>query len=107
MTYQKLKDGYIRRMSDGALIPENENNQDYQEYLADKEKVVEVVDVSVMQPPPSKEELAKREAVAQKKAAIRELELKSLRKLFDGESLTAVNAERAKLRGEINQLEGV
>jgi hypothetical protein len=49
----------------------------------------------------------KKRRSAEKKAAIRELELKSLRKLFDGESLTAVNAERAKLRGEINQLEGV
>jgi len=60
-------------------------------------------------PPPvlTKEELEKRNAVAKKKAAIRELELKNLRKLYDGEDITAVNAERAKLRGEINELEGV
>jgi hypothetical protein len=33
------------------------------------------------------------------------LEIKNLRKLYDGEDMTAVNAERAKLRAEIQKLE--
>jgi 5'-deoxynucleotidase YfbR-like HD superfamily hydrolase len=39
-----------------------------------------------------------------KKDAVSALELKNLRKLYDGEDITAVNAERAKLRKEINAL---
>ena len=39
-----------------------------------------------------------------KQAKLQELELKNLRKLFDGEDLTAVNVERLKLRAEIQGL---
>ena len=42
----------------------------------------------------------------QKKSEVSALELKNLRKLYDGEDITAVNAERLKLRNEIKQLEG-
>jgi hypothetical protein len=48
---------------------------------------------------------AEKERQKQEKAnQITALELKNLRKLFDGEDITAVNAERAKLRKEINAL---
>lgn len=40
----------------------------------------------------------------EKSAQITALELKNLRKLFDGEDLTAVNAERARKRQEIQAL---
>lgn len=40
----------------------------------------------------------------EKAAQITALELKNLRKLFDGEDLTAVNAERARKRQEIQAL---
>jgi membrane-bound ClpP family serine protease len=49
--------------------------------------------------------MAKEEAKQQKASQITALELKSLRKLFDGESLTEVNSERLKLRNEIKALE--
>ena len=45
------------------------------------------------------------ELMAQKKSEISALELKNLRKLYDGEDMTVVNAERLKLRNEIKQLE--
>ena len=41
----------------------------------------------------------------QKKAEVSALELKNLRKLYDGEDMTAINAERLKLRNEIKKLE--
>ena len=48
---------------------------------------------------------SEKERQKQEKAAqITALELKNLRKLFDGEDLTAVNAERAKIRAEIQGL---
>jgi hypothetical protein len=48
---------------------------------------------------------AEKERQIQEKAAqITALELKNLRKLFDGEDLTAVNAERLKLRNEIKAI---
>jgi len=43
--------------------------------------------------------------MAKKKAEVSALELKNLRKLYDGEDMTAVNAERIKLRNEIKALE--
>jgi len=46
------------------------------------------------------------ELMSQKRGEITQLELKNLRKLYDGEDITAVNAERVKLRNEIKQLEG-
>lgn len=46
------------------------------------------------------------EALRNKKAEVSALEIKNLRKLFDGEDMTAVNAERLKLRNEIRTLEG-
>ena len=52
---------------------------------------------------------AKQEVERQKQekaSQITQLELKNLRKLYDGEDITAVNAERIKLRNEIKQLEG-
>lgn len=56
---------------------------------------------------PAKEaEQRKIETISQKKIEISNLELKNLRKLYDGEDMTAVNAERLKLRNEIKQLEG-
>ena len=55
---------------------------------------------------PTQEELDKAEALMMKRAEISQLELKNLRKLYDGEDITAVNAERIKLRNEIKQLEG-
>jgi hypothetical protein len=39
------------------------------------------------------------------KAEISALEIKNLRKLYDGEDMTAVNAERMRLRSEIQKLE--
>ena len=33
MPYQKLKNGFIRRVSDGAQIPPDPSNRDYKEYL--------------------------------------------------------------------------
>jgi len=33
MTYQLSRDGYIRRLSDNAVIPPDKDNTDYQEYL--------------------------------------------------------------------------
>lgn len=46
-----------------------------------------------------------KERLKQDKAnQITALELKNLRKLFDGESLTEVNAERLRLRNEIKAL---
>jgi hypothetical protein len=73
---------------------------------------------------PSIEAEARRiELMARKKAEVSALEIKNLRKLYDGiaemcvllgvdvskmtEDLTAVNAERAKLRAEIQALEKV
>jgi hypothetical protein len=50
-------------------------------------------------------EIYRQEALSEKKRAVTELELKNLRKIFDGEDMTAVNAERAKLRTEIKALE--
>jgi len=46
------------------------------------------------------------EIIARKKLEISALEIKNIRKLYDGEDITAVNAERIKLRNEIKQLEG-
>jgi hypothetical protein len=46
----------------------------------------------------------KKERKANRQAKLQELELKNLRKLFDGEDLTAVNAERLTLRTEIQGL---
>ena len=45
------------------------------------------------------------ELMAIKKAEISALEIKNLRKLYDGEDMTAVNAERMRLRSEIQKLE--
>jgi hypothetical protein len=55
---------------------------------------------------PTAEETAKAELIQAKKAEISALEIKNLRKLYDGEDMTAVNAERLKLRNEIRKLEG-
>lgn len=55
---------------------------------------------------PTLEELDKIELICTKKAEATHLEIKNLRKLYDGEDITAVNAERLKLRNEIKQLEG-
>jgi hypothetical protein len=38
------------------------------------------------------------------KAEIAELEVKSLRKLYDGEDMTEINAKRLQLRNEIGEL---
>jgi hypothetical protein len=40
-----------------------------------------------------------------KKAEVSALELKNLRKLYDGEDISSINAERLKLRNEIKSLE--
>ena len=56
-------------------------------------------------PDPTQEELDKVERLSQKRCEITQLELKNLRKIYDGEDITAVNAERIKLRNEIKQLE--
>ena len=47
----------------------------------------------------------KKQIIDDKKSAISAIELKNLRKLYDGEDMTAVNAERLKLRAEIQALE--
>ena len=48
---------------------------------------------------------AEKERQKQEKASqITALELKNLRKLYDGEDISSINAERAKLRKEINAL---
>jgi hypothetical protein len=49
-------------------------------------------------------EAEKKGLLEKKKLEVSALELKNLRKLYDGEDLTAVNADRAKLRKEINAL---
>lgn len=54
---------------------------------------------------PTAEETAKAELIQAKKAEVSALEIKNLRKLYDGEDMTAVNAERLKLRNEIKALE--
>jgi len=46
----------------------------------------------------------KAERKREKQAKLQALELKNLRKLFDGEDLTAANAERLQLRTEIQGL---
>lgn len=108
MNYQKLNDGYIRRMSDLALIPENEGNKDYQAFLADEEKVVEVVDenaVVVL----TEEQIASREELVlinarleeiDKKAgprAVREVLLELGKKGFENK-IETLEAEAAQLR---------
>jgi hypothetical protein len=55
---------------------------------------------------PTQADVDRAELLNQKKLAVASLELKNLRKLYDGEDITAVNAERIKLRNEIKQLEG-
>jgi hypothetical protein len=45
------------------------------------------------------------ELLMQKKAEIAELEVKSLRKLYDGEDMTEINAKRLQLRNEIGELQ--
>jgi ATP-dependent protease Clp ATPase subunit len=40
----------------------------------------------------------------EKQAKLQELELKNLRKIFDGEDLTEVNAQRSAIRSEIQSL---
>ena len=49
----------------------------------------------------------KAEEIEHRKLDITALEIKNLRKLYDGEDMTAVNAERLKLRREIKELENV
>ena len=53
----------------------------------------------------SSSDFERAELLCQKKSEISALEIKNLRKLYDGEDMTAVNAERLKLRNEIKQLE--
>ena len=66
--------------------------------------VTDCVRVEVVEP--TQADVDKAEALMMKKCEIRELELKNLRKLYDGEDMTAVNAERVKLRNEIKALDG-
>ena len=66
--------------------------------------VTDCVRVEVVEP--TQAEIDKQDNIIKKKLAVTELELKNLRKLYDGEDMTAVNAERVKLRNEIKALDG-
>jgi hypothetical protein len=46
----------------------------------------------------------KQRQLQEKIVAIRELELANLRKIYDGEDISAVNAQRLAIRGEIQAL---
>lgn len=46
----------------------------------------------------------KRQHKARKQAELQELEIKNLRKVFDGEDLTTLNAQRHALRQEIQAI---
>ncbi|NLG05969.1 MAG: hypothetical protein GX567_19400 [Clostridia bacterium] len=86
MKYQKLKDGYIRRMSDLALIPENEANTDYRAYLADAEKEVEVVNenaVISLTPEQLDQQEAEARAQAEKLSSLNAIDQKRIRLLSD------------------------
>jgi hypothetical protein len=88
--YYADKDGLVRGYWDLAEKPVD--TQEYTWVVTDDLPPVYV-------PEPTKEEVE-----SKLKAEIQALELKNLRKLFDGEDLTAVNAERAKLRADIQKL---
>lgn len=51
MKYTLLENGMIRRESDGALIPPEPANKDYQTYLRWKETGSEDVEIAVEVPP--------------------------------------------------------
>ena len=46
----------------------------------------------------------KKRQVQEKSAQIREIELSNLRKLYDGEDMKEINAQRSALRAEIQKL---
>jgi hypothetical protein len=57
--------------------------------------------------PAKQAEAEKKELLEKKKRDVDALEIKNLRKLYDREDITAVNAERLKLRNEIKALEKI
>jgi hypothetical protein len=50
MEYKQFNDGYIQRVSDGAIIPCTEENADYLAYLSDVGKSVTIIDSPIMNP---------------------------------------------------------